>query len=230
MLKAIIFDFDGVIADSEPLHYEAFRAIATTFGVRFDYAQYVEKYIGYDDRDALAVMIKEAEQAGTLPTRVPDISELCDRKATIFESIVNRGVRSYPGVPEFVAMAAENLPVAIASGATRQDIDLILGKLELQKHFKIIVTADDVAKSKPHPETYAKAAEALAKLHPKIELQPGECLAIEDTSAGLASARKAGLMTLGVTTTSPEADLHHANRVVKAIDGITLDNLHSWYG
>ena len=229
MLKAIVFDFDGVIADSEPLHYEAFRAIATTFGVRFDYQQYVEKYIGYDDRDALAVMLNEAKAQGTLPAKTPDIAELCDRKATVFEAIVERGVRSYAGVPELVAAAAKSMPVAIASGATRQDIELILGKLALTKHFKIIVSADDVAKSKPHPETYAKAASALGGLHPQLNLQPSECLAIEDTSAGLKSARAAGLMTLAVTTTSPRADLHHAHRVIDALEGVTIDQLRAWY-
>lgn len=229
MLKAIVFDFDGVIADSEPLHYEAFRAIAASFGLRFDYETYIETYIGYDDRDAFKVMLKQAKDQGTLPAKVPDIPTLCARKEEVFAAVVNRGIRGYPGVPELIKAAANaKLPIAISSGATRHDIDLILKKFGLTKHFPIIVTADDVAKSKPDPESYAKAADALIAAHDSVT-DRSECLAIEDTQAGLASAKAAGLMTLAVLTTSPANDLRKADRVIEKLEGVTIDQLREWY-
>lgn len=122
------------------------------------------------------------------------------------------------------------MPIAIASGATRLDIELMLEGLGLRERFELIVSANDVSVSKPHPQTYARAAEQLAAMHPGLGLRPGECLAIEDTAAGIESATGAGLLTLGLTTTGPAETLHRAMRVVPNLTGVTIDQLRRWYG
>jgi beta-phosphoglucomutase len=215
--------------DSEPLHYRAFLRIAERVGVRFTYEEYLEKYVGYDDRDAFRVML------GLPPGKPGDVSAearvagMIESKAGAFEAAVEEGIEPIAGVLEFVKAAAAALPVAIASGATTRDIQLILRKLQLGPIFQTIITADMVKRSKPDPESYARAAAALAKLHPALNIKPGDCLAIEDTAAGIASARGAGLMTLGLTTTGPAEKLHQANRVIQDFRGLTLEQVRAWF-
>ncbi|NBC10744.1 MAG: HAD-IA family hydrolase [Planctomycetes bacterium] len=226
MLQAIVFDFDGVIVDSEPLHHRAFVEVAGPLGLDLDYPTYLREYIGYDDRDAFRAML---QQLG----REPDdqtIAQLGHEKAAAFERLASEAVRSIPGAIELIRAATDaKLPIAIASGATRADIDLMLDALGLTHHFEVIVSADDVARSKPDPASYALAAERLAAYHPDANLQPGACLAIEDTAAGIASARGAGLMTLGLTTTGPAEALADAGRVIDSLAGVTIEQLRAWY-
>jgi len=228
MLKAIVFDFDGVIVDSEPLHYRAFLKVAETVGVRFSYEEYLEKYIGYDDRDAFRVMLGLPPSPGS-EANEKRVAALVARKADTFEEVVHEGIEPIAGVVDFIR-AASSIPIAIASGATSRDIQLILKKLDLHAHFTAIVTADMVKRSKPDPQSYAMAAEALAMKHAALKIHPGECLAIEDTAAGVQSASGAGLMTLGLTTTGTAEKLHKANRVIADFRGLTLEKLRTWYG
>jgi len=171
-------------------------------------------------------MLAKRGGAAVEPAR---LAELCRAKGDAFAAVVEEGVEPIAGMPDLVRSAAARLPIAIASGATRSDIDLILGKLKLADCFAIIVTADDVAKSKPDPASYRLAVQRLAQRHPELNLQPGECLAIEDTAAGVQSARGAGLMTLGLATTSGAAALHHAQRVIDSGRGLTVEQLRQWF-
>jgi beta-phosphoglucomutase len=225
MLKAIIFDFDGVIVDSEPVHFRAFQEVARSFGFGFDYRHYLEHYIGFDDRDGFRHMLREAGR----PAEEARVRELCEAKQEVFERMVGEGVPMIPGARDLIEEASSQLPIAIASGATRADIELVLAGLKLRDRFALIVSADDVASSKPHPLTYALAAERLAAANPAAGLEPRACLAIEDTAAGVASARGAGLRTLGLTTTGPAEKLREADRVIDDLAGVTLGQLGAWY-
>jgi len=229
MLKAIVFDFDGVIVDSEPLHYRAFLNIAERFGVRFTYQEYLERYVGYDDRDAFRVMLGLKPGETGSATDQQRVSELVEAKAEAFEKVVAEGVEPIRGVIELIQAAAAAVPIAVASGATSRDIQLILGRLGLAPHFETIVSADMVKRSKPDPASYALAVQALAKRHPAAGIEPDVCLAIEDTAAGIESARAAGLMTLGLTTTAPAARLHRAQRVIEHFEGVSFEQLRAWF-
>ena len=130
MIKAIVFDFDGVIVDSEPLHYQAFLRVARGLGIEFDYAQYLDRYVGFDDRDGFRAML--ADMSGSTPHYPGDndqIALLCQEKAHAFETVVAEGFETIPGILGFIDQARQQMPIAIASGATKRDIDLILGKL-----------------------------------------------------------------------------------------------------
>lgn len=227
MLKAIVFDFDGVIVDSERLHYEAFATVSRGFGLKFTYETYVQQYIGFDDRDGFRAMLSEQGK------RVDEhqISALCHQKGRCFEAIVAKGVQVYPGVLELIQCAAATMPLAIASGASRRDIELILNKLALCGRFDPIISADDVGRSKPDPETYVAAVLGLARQNPHLEIKPRQCLAIEDTSVGIVSARTAGLRTLGVAHTEPAEDLRvaEAEHVVNSFAEVHFDLLQGWF-
>lgn len=231
MLKAVIFDFDGVIVDSEPLHYQAFLRVVEGLGIHFDYAHYLQRYVGFDDRDGFRAILAEAAGTSIGPAADDDlIARLCQEKAQAFGSVVASGCQPLPGVLELIEETGRRMPIAIASGATRQDISPILDKLGLGEQFNPVITADDVARSKPDPATYALAVGGLAKRRPDLEIAPADCLAIEDTPAGIESARRAGVRTLGVATTYPAQALVMAHRVVGAIREVTVEKLDLWYG
>ncbi len=234
MPKAIIFDFDGVIVDSEPLHYQAFVLVGKSFNFEFTWQQYLTQYIGFDDRDAFRYMLAQAIEGGYTPD-ITDLqktlNDLIEKKQRAFEAIAETGTAAILGAVELIEEAADaGLPIAIASGATHADIEQMLRLLKIRDKFDIIVAADDVEHSKPDPTTYAMAFEKLAAKYPDANLTPQTTLAIEDTGAGLASAIGAGLQTLGLTTTSPPKVLEKAGRVVEDLAGVTLTTLNKWYG
>ncbi len=234
MPKAIIFDFDGVIVDSEPLHYQAFAMVGKSFQFDFTWEQYMAQYIGFDDRDAFRYMLAQAIEAGHTP-EIDDlnatIAKLIKQKQKAFEMLAQVGTAAILGSVELIEEAHDaGLPIAIASGATRADIEQMLRLLNLRQRFEIIVSADDVQHSKPDPTTYIKAFERLAAMHPHLSLTPQTTLAIEDTNDGLRSALGAGLQTLALTTTSPAEVLQRAGRVIEDLSGVTLATLNKWYG
>lgn len=225
MLKAIVFDFDGVIADSEPLHYDAFRWVAESIGVRLDYAIYTDELIGYDDRDVVRTLLAKAG-------RVADerrVSTLVEDKGRAFARVARKASKPIPGVLRFIGEASKRLPLAISSGAKKADIDLILDGLGLAGRFDPIIASDDVFQSKPDPQCYRLAVEGLVARHPQLGLRPDNCLAIEDTPAGLRAARNAGLWTLGLTTNLPAENLYLAHRIAPSFVGLTLDRVRQWY-
>jgi len=228
MLKAIVFDFDGVIVDSEPLHHRAFNEVMHSLGVDFSYQQYLERYVGYDDRDGFRALLADFPHSSVGDDQA-QFAQLCDQKATAFKSIVEKGFDTIPGVLGFIDKLPDDLPTAIASGATQHDIDLILTKLRLDHRFNPIVAADDTIQSKPHPQTYTLAVERLIERCPQMAIEPAHCLAIEDTPAGIESAKQAGLMTLALSTTCLPQHLHYADRLIPSFEGLTLKQLRAWY-
>lgn len=233
MPNAIIFDFDGVIVDSEPLHYQAFVMVGKSFNFEFTWEQYLAQYIGFDDRDAFRYMLAQAIQGGHTPD-ITDVdqtlAELIEKKQRAFEALAQTGTHAIRGTIELIEEAHDaGLPIAIASGATHADIEQMLKLLAIRDKFDIIVAADDVERSKPDPATYAIAFEKLKASHPDAGLTPDTTLAIEDTTAGLASANAANLQTLALTTTSPAQALQHAGRVIEDLAGVTLATLNKWY-
>jgi beta-phosphoglucomutase len=227
MLKAIVWDVDGVIVDSEPVHYRAFVEVSQRFGVSFTWQEYQQTYIGFDDRDVFALLLDAgAKQNAALP----GIEELCIAKAAAFERLVAAGITAMPGALALIAQTAAQMPVAIASGATQRDLALMLGQLGVLDHFKTIVAADNVARSKPDPESYRAAVQQLAASRPDAGLVPANCLAIEDTAAGIASARGAGLMSLGVAAPNDAGPLGKADRVIATLQDVSVPQLHDWFG
>ena len=233
MPKAIIFDFDGVIVDSEPLHYQAFVLVGKSLNFEMTWEQYLTQYIGFDDRDAFRYMLAQAIEGG----HTPDIEnldktmdELIEKKRIAFEAIAETGTHAILGSVELIQEAADTgLPIAIASGAVHADIEQMLRLLNIRDKFDIIVASEDVEHSKPDPTTYSLAFKKLAAKYPDAGLTPDTTLAIEDTKAGLQSAIDAGLQTLALTTTSPPDVLHKAGRVIEDLSGITLATLNKWY-
>ena len=223
MLKAVIFDFDGIIVDTEPLHYRAFQVILEPLGLGYSWDEYVDRYMGFDDRDAFVEAFAVAGQQISHEA----LELLIDRKARIFQEVIVSGVTPYPGVVRLATELAGKVPVALCSGALPSDILPILNQLSLDKVFSVMVTATDVAASKPDPASYRLSVERLQSAFPTLGIEPSTCLAIEDTPAGIASANGAGIRVVGVTNSYPADHLTGASKVVDSLDGETFATLNA---
>lgn len=192
-MPAIIFDFDGVIVDSEPLHEAALLQCARERGMSFTHDQYMTKLIGLADRDCLPVLY---ELNGRSPTADEHASYFAQKKRLVHEMIERGEAKGFPGTVALIREASGSIPLAICSGAIRPEIETVLKSLEIAQHFRTIVSADEVRHSKPNPEGYLKAAEALNE-------KPAKCVAIEDTPTGCRAALAAGLNAIAVGHSLP---------------------------
>ena len=219
-LQAIIFDFDGVIADSEPLHLKAFQRALAEEGLALDEAEYFNRYLGYDDVGVFEAIARDRALAWTAGR----VTELVARKGMKLQALISGGEVLFPGVPAFIRAAAAAVPVAIASGALRHEIVQILESAALDELFAAIVASGDTPASKPSPAPYLLAFERLQERAAQ-KLDPRRCVAIEDSLWGLESARQAGLRCVGVTTSYTAVELPGAELVVEGLHALTLPML-----
>ena len=220
MLRAIVFDFDGVIANSEPLHFQAFRTVLSAHGLAFDERDYYARYLGFDDVGVFQAVGAE-RGADWTPAR---IGELVADKAVQLEALEHGTSILFPGAADAIRRAAAAVPIAIASGARGDEIRRVLNRENLTRYFAAIVAAEDTPVSKPAPDPYLRA---LALLGPATgaNLRGDECVAIEDSVWGLASARSAGMKTVGVTHTYEAAVLTGADVVIESLDVLDIEQL-----
>ena len=217
-LRAIVFDFDGVIANSEPLHYRAYRDVLAEQGVTLTEADYYAEYLGFDDVGAFVAVAARNEIAWS----AAHITALVARKAVILEALERDVSVLFPGAADAIRRAAAALPIAIASGARGEEIRRVLVREDLLSYFTAIVAAEDTAVSKPAPDPYLRV---LAQLAPSVRgLRAADCIAIEDSHWGLESARAAGLRTVAVTNTYPAAGLT-ADLTITSLEAMDLDRL-----
>jgi HAD superfamily hydrolase (TIGR01509 family) len=218
-LQAIVFDFDGVIANSEPLHLRAFQQTLADRQLALTPADYYSRYLGYDD---VGVFRHVALDRGIALTD-DDIGALVEQKGQYIQQLLSAGEVLFPGATDFIRQAAASVPVAIASGAQRHEIEEILEATGLDGHFAVIVAAGDTVRGKPAPDPYARAFQLLQRSTPS--LAPDRCVAIEDSRWGLDSARDAGLRCVAVMNSYPAAELPGAELIVEGLNTLTLEML-----
>ncbi len=208
-LQAIVFDFDGVLVDSEPLHHGALQEVLAPHGIDIDFDRFRRDYSGIDDQTFFPRIWKE----WNLPESGFDPVALRTGKSAALKRRIAAGVQSFPGVLDLVQTLAEQIPLAICSGSRRDEILGLLSNLpqrNVAEKFQTIVSRDDVIQSKPDPAGYEMAAKRLG-------ISPRQCLAIEDTNTGIAAARQAGLCVLAVANTQPLDRLQGANWYVPSL-------------
>jgi beta-phosphoglucomutase len=213
MTHALVLDFDGVIADTEPLHFRAFQETLEPEKLAFVWADYLSTYMGFDDRDAFRTRFKNAGRK----VSAEKLAGLIAKKAEAFRRLARiSGVKPYPGVRELLAAAREKkIPAAICSGALRSDIEPVLEANGLKGEFALMVTADDVPASKPDPACYRLVVERLG-------VAPRTALAVEDSPAGIAAAKGAGLRVIAVTNSHGRDKLFGADRIVSSLTTVRL--------
>jgi len=219
-LQAIVFDFDGVIANSEPLHLLAFQQALADDGVELSATDYYSRYLGYDD----VGMFEALGRDRGLSMEGERVTELVLRKGDRMQDLLRSGSVVFPGALEFIREAAAAVPIAIASGALRHEIDEIIDAAGIANLFATIVAAGDTPESKPSPAPYRLAFEQLREKTGR-DLDPRRSVAIEDSRWGLESARGAGLRLVGVTSSYSADELSSAELVVEGLATLTLPAL-----
>lgn len=194
-LDAVIFDFDGVIADSERLHLRAFQAVLEPTAVTLSAEAYYAHYLGYDDHGVFRHLFRDQAQ----PLAAGTLEALVDAKGRQYEALAAAGAMLFPGAADFIRSLAAAVPLAIASGAQTREIEHVLAAASLRGCFITVVGADQTPASKPAPDPYLEAFRRL-QAHAGGTLAARRTVAIEDSRWGLESARGAGLRTVAVTT------------------------------
>ncbi len=218
-LQAIFFDFDGVIANSEPLHLRAFQQALGDEGIVLTAEEYYAKYLGYDDVGAFRALGRERG----LDMSASRLAALVERKGVRLQEMMDGGAVLFPGAADFIRASAEEVPIAIASGALRHEIDDIVAAAGLSQLFSTIVASGDTPESKPSPAPYRLAFERLRSLQGDLDTR--RCVAIEDSRWGLASAAGAGLRCVGVTTSYGAAELVDAELIVEGLHRLSVPML-----
>lgn len=225
VIRAILFDFNGVLVDDEPIHLEMFQKVLAEEGITLTADDYYRDYLGFDDRGCFAAVL---QKSGAAPT-VPRLMRLIARKSSYYQERVRQS--GYPFFPGAVALVEEladsGRMLGIVSGALSEEVESALRQAGLRERFKLLVTAEDVTEGKPDPEGYRRALDGLNSLPPLPErlFHPHEVLAIEDSPAGLAAAADAGLTTLAVAQTYPAQRLRMADAVAERLAGLTVAGL-----
>lgn len=211
MLRAIIFDFDGVIVDSEPLIMDLTIQMAAREGWTLTADDYYRDYLALDDRG----IVEHLYRTHGLPVDGGRRDEMVRWKATEYMRAVHDGLPALPGALEFVRRASERYPLGIASGSSRDEVEFLLGTLGLRGAFPVLSTADDCERSKPDPCAYLTALAKLNRLD-GFAAQPllaRQCLAIEDAPAGIDAAHTAGMKCMAVAHSRPASELRRAEWV-----------------
>ena len=223
MLRAVIFDFDGIIVNSEPLILKLTQEMAAREGWSVSEAEYYRDYLALDDRG----IVEHLYATHGRPVDRTRRDELVNWKGQRYQEIIRDGLPGIPGVAEFITDLANRYPLAIASGSLYAEIDHLLSKLGLRTKFSVLATADDCQRSKPDPEVYLTALLRLRALpnFRDVPLQAEECLAVEDAPLGVVAAQAAGFKCLALTHSRPAAELQHADMVASEYGGLRMRDL-----
>jgi beta-phosphoglucomutase len=211
-LQAVVFDFDGVLADSEPLHLRALQEALAARGIMLGPEEYYATLLGFDDSEALEVLSRNRG----LPLDAEARRAINTDKAARFAVLQASSETLFPGAAALVARLGAAVPLAIASGARREEIARTLAQAKLVSAFRAIVASGETPRGKPAPDPYARATRELG-------VDPSRAVAIEDSRWGLDSARAAGLRAVAITHSYPAHELApHADRLVASLDEISV--------
>ena len=220
-LDALIFDFDGVIVDSELIHLDCFARVLRPLGVTLAREDYFAKYLGFDDRDCFVAVLRDIGRQAS----EEEVARMVEAKTLLVQESYARDVKALPGVMELLrAAAAAGVPLAICTGGLPDEIELARRTIGAEGLFAAVVTARDVRHGKPHPEGYRLALKRLRAATGR-KIRAAVCVVVEDSPAGIDAARAAGLKVLAVTNSYPPEALARAHRVVTSLAEVTLGDL-----
>lgn len=210
--EAVLFDMDGVIVNSEPLHVAAFQATLKRYGHDLSDEQYKQHFAGRTDEAGFRQYFDFIGETVELPV-------IMDEKAKVYLDLAADQLVPYPGVIEFIReLAAQKVPLALVTGSLRAEAEVTLKAFGITNLFEAIVAAEDISQSKPNPEGYLKGAKALG-------IPPADCIVIEDAPSGVKAASAAGMRCLAVTTTHSKEELKGATLIIDQLRPGCLDSL-----
>jgi beta-phosphoglucomutase len=223
LLRAVIFDFDGTIVDSEPAIAAIYAEMAAMEGWCLSEEEYYRDFLALDDRGAIEHLYRSRGKELSAARR----DEQFRWKTEAYFEAIRNGLPELPGAREFLVQCSARFPLAIASGSQRSEVEYLLNKLALRGRFSVVSTADDCSRSKPDPAVYLHALARLREL-PKFRsdgLAASSCLAIEDAPGGIRAAKAAGLQCLALAHSRPPRELENADWVFSRFSEIRLEEI-----
>lgn len=191
--KALIFDCDGVLVDTEPLHCLSWQEVFRSHGLEFS-EDFIMGFVGLSSPQTLRIL----KERGLISSDVDSDAWILEKRMLFYRFIEER-MQEIPGVGAFLRKLAGRLPIAMATGSPRETYERVLRRMQWDNLFDVLVGADDVTHNKPHPEIYLIALERLG-------MDAKDCLAFEDSLPGIEAARSAGLDVVGIASSkSPDA-------------------------
>jgi HAD superfamily hydrolase (TIGR01509 family) len=226
-LKAVLFDFNGVIINDEAIHSRLLNKLLIEENICPQPGEFKQYCLGRSDRACLSAILTNRGRV----ISAPYLEKLIQRKAMFYQREIEamEELPIYPGLTDFLfSLRATPLKLAVVSGALRSEVELVLTKAGLLDNFTTIVTSDDITNSKPDPEGYLLAVEKLNQQFPDLHLHPQDCLAIEDTPAGITAAKQAGMSVVGVANTYPFHMMQRqANWTVDYLSDLELERVQA---
>jgi HAD superfamily hydrolase (TIGR01509 family) len=201
MLKAFIFDMDGVILDSEPNQLRAFNRVLQDYNISIEMDEFKKKYMGHQDTWISEKIVKEF----SLPLTKEEF--VLAKRAAYFYIISQEEIHPFPGAVKAIKEIHAILPLGIASSSNLKEIEMITKRFGIRKYFSVVLSTFDVPKSKPAPDVYLRIADLM-------NVDPKQCGAIEDTPLGVKSAKSAGMKCVAVTNTHEKSELAEADNVI----------------
>ncbi len=214
MIKAVIFDMDGVVVRTGSIHHVAEMKILKDIGINITLEE-VNSYSGVAAEVYFHDILKKHNKSA-------NVEELLEKKYKIVYSLLEDGVPVIPGVLELIELLKKNnIKVALASGSTRKFVNFIVSKLNLKKVFDVIITLDEIKNSKPNPEIFLLTTK-------KMNVDTKDCLVIEDAYLGIVASKRAGMKCIGfINEESGDQDLSKADLIVDDLNEITLDKIQN---
>lgn len=223
MLRVILFDFDGIIVDAEPVHLRAFQEVLAKTGITLSEDDYYGSYLAMDDRTLISTVLRDRKRDFDEST----VEGLMQSKSEGYERLIREGIKIFPGVVDFVNSVSKRYLLGIGSGALRHEIEFILDYIGLKDRFGVVVSAEDVEKCKPDPEVFTKALREINDRlpHDSSPVYPSECLVIEDSFAGIRAAKLAGMKTLAITNSYDSRKLCEADLIANSLSEVEIEKL-----
>lgn len=210
-IEAVIWDMDGVLADTAPHHLRAWQEIFSKRGVKFTEADFKRGFGIRNDaiiRNTLGEQVTKAE-----------IEAIAQEKEKTFRRIIGQNIRPLPGALKLLqALDEHGGRMAIASSTTIENIRLIIGGMGIENCFKAVVTGHDVTEGKPSPQVFLLAARRLG-------VEPKNCIVVEDAVAGVVAAKSAGMYCVAVTNTHPREKLKEADLIVDTLEAVSIKDI-----
>lgn len=210
-IGAVIWDMDGVIADTAPYHFSAWQEIFGKRGMKFTERDFRHSFGRRNDTIIRKTLGEKTAQ--------DEIEAIAGEKEATFRRMIGQKIRPLPGAVELLQSLKQNgVKMALASSTPIENIRLITGSLGIANCFQAIVTGHDVTEGKPRPEVFLLAAQRLG-------VKPGNCVVIEDAVAGVTAAKRAGMHCVAVTSTHSRQSLKQADLIVKTLEEISVNDL-----
>lgn len=224
-LKAVLFDFNGVIINDEPIHQALIEQLLVEENLRPNPAEFREVCLGRSDRACFKDLLSRRGRVATEAY----LDELVKRKSDRYQAHIEtlNPLPIYPGVADFIyQLRTAQLPMALVSGALKQEIETVMQRANLRSAFSLLVAGDDIRASKPEPDGYLLAVEQLRDILGDASLKPQDCLVIEDTPAGIEAAKRAQMPVVGVANSYPFHMMQRqANWTVDYLMELELDRI-----